>query len=309
MRFFILDDDEAIRSMLAEIIEDNDLGLVVGEAENGAAIDGELLNLKKVDILLTDLLMPLRDGIETVKAITPFFSGPIIMLSQVENKELIAAAYQLGVHYYITKPLNRIEVLSILRKVMEHARMKKTISNIEQNLFALTTGRQGEPLTAPQPACNRSALLSSGKYLLAELGMIGESGSKDLLEILDYLHQYEESHPIAHEFPALKEMFSHVAMKKLGLNDAENSEVKKECKALEQRIRRAIFQGLNHLTSLGVTDYANPKFEEYAPKFFDFTQVRKSMQLLQNEDRLSISNTHINSKRFIKVLFLEAQKH
>ena len=97
-------------------------------------------------------------------------------------------------------------------------------------------------------------------------------------------------------------------MKKLGLDDTENNEVKKECKALEQRIRRAIFQGLNHLTSLGVTDYSNPKFEEYAPKFFDFTQVRKSMQLLQSEDRLSISNTHINSKKFIKVLFLEAQK-
>lgn len=307
MRFFIVDDDEAIRSMLTEIIEDNDLGEVVGEAENGAAIDGDLLNLKKIDILLTDLLMPLRDGIETVKAITPVFSGPVIMLSQVENKELIAAAYQLGVHYYITKPLNRIEVLSILRKVMEHARMKKTISNIEQNLFALTTGKQGGATVAP-PSCSRSTLLSSAKYLLAELGMIGESGSKDLLEILDYLHRYEESHPIVHEFPALKEMFSHVAMKKLGLDDTENNEVKKECKALEQRIRRAIFQGLNHLTSLGVTDYSNPKFEEYAPKFFDFTQVRKSMQLLQSEDRLSISNTHINSKKFIKVLFLEAQK-
>lgn len=308
MRFFIVDDDAAIRSMLAEIIEDNDLGVVVGEADNGAAIDGDLLNLKQVDILLTDLLMPLRDGIETVKAVTPDFTGPIIMLSQVENKELIASAYQLGVHYYITKPINRIEVLSILRNVMEHARLKKTISNIEQNLFALTTRQGGAASVAVAPNCSRSTLRSSAKYLLAELGMIGESGSKDLLEIVDYLHQHEEDHPIAHEFPSLKEMFSHVAMKKLSIGDPEHSEVKKECKALEQRIRRAIFQGLNHLSSLGVTDYSNPKFEEYAPKFFDFSQVRKSMQILQSEDKLSISSTHINNKKFIKVLFLEAQK-
>lgn len=33
MNFFIVDDDDAIRSMLREIIEDNNLGNVVGEAK------------------------------------------------------------------------------------------------------------------------------------------------------------------------------------------------------------------------------------------------------------------------------------
>ncbi len=306
MRFFIVDDDEAIRSMLSEIIEDNDLGEVVGEADNGAAIDAPLLAMKRVDILLIDLLMPLRDGIETVQAIQPAFAGRIVMLSQVENKEMIASAYQLGIHYYITKPINRIEVLSILKNVLEHVRLQKTIRNIEQNLFALTTGQTASPHAAAN--CSRNTLRSAGQSLLAELGMIGESGGKDLLDILEFLFQHQEAHPLDYEFPALKDMFSHLAMKRLQLSDAEHSEVKKECKALEQRIRRAIFQGLNHLTSLGVTDYSNPKFEEYAPKFFDFSQVRKSMQKLQTEDKLSISDTHINSKKFIKVLFLEAQK-
>lgn len=306
MRFFIVDDDEAIRSMLSEIIEDNDLGEIVGEADNGAAIDGPLLAQKGVDVLLIDLLMPKRDGIETVQAIQSSFHGRIVMLSQVENKELIASAYQLGIHYYITKPINRIEVLSILRNVLDHLRMQKTIRSIEQNLVTLMSG--GRPAATPQTSCSRSNLRSAGQYLLAELGMIGESGCKDLLDILDYLCQRQEEQSGAYEFPALKEMFAHVAMKRLQLADPEHSEVKKECKALEQRVRRAIFQGLNHLTSLGVTDYSNPKFEEYAPKFFDFSHVRKSMQTLQAEDKLSISDTHINSKKFIKVLFLEAQK-
>ncbi|WP_341465735.1 DNA-binding domain-containing protein [Clostridium pasteurianum] len=44
--------------------------------------------------------------------------------------------------------------------------------------------------------------------------------------------------------------------------------MKKEIKASEQRVRRAILQGLTHIASLGLTDYSNPKFEDYASKFF-----------------------------------------
>ncbi len=40
MRFFIADDDRAIRSILKQMIEDEDLGEVVGEAEDGSQIEG-----------------------------------------------------------------------------------------------------------------------------------------------------------------------------------------------------------------------------------------------------------------------------
>jgi two-component system response regulator YcbB len=41
MRFYIIDDDEVFRSMLAEIIEDNDLGEVIGEAEDGIVLNDQ----------------------------------------------------------------------------------------------------------------------------------------------------------------------------------------------------------------------------------------------------------------------------
>ncbi|MEH7086844.1 response regulator, partial [Neobacillus drentensis] len=67
MRFFITDDDSAIHSILSQIIEDEDLGEVVGEAEDGCLLEGHILNLKQIDILFIDLLMPIRDGIETIR--------------------------------------------------------------------------------------------------------------------------------------------------------------------------------------------------------------------------------------------------
>ena len=81
MLFYIAEDDEATRRMLTEIIEDEDLGEVVGEAEDGSMIDGQLLTLKKADIVLIDLLMPRRDGIETVRHIGESLSGKYVMIS------------------------------------------------------------------------------------------------------------------------------------------------------------------------------------------------------------------------------------
>ncbi len=303
MRFFIVDDDEAIRLMLSEIIEDYDLGEVVGEAENGAAIDDQLLNIKNVDILIIDLLMPIQDGIETVREVKPGFNGKIIMLSQVESKEMVGNAYLLGVNYYITKPINRLEVISVIQNLSEHLRLQNVIYNIEKNLHVLSTEKSYS--TSSSVPLSKGAITTAGQYLLAELGMIGESGCRDLLGMLNFLNSYEKDRPLEQEFPSLKDIFMNVARLKAGtdLND-----IKKETKALEQRVRRAIFQGMHHLSSIGVTDYTNPKFEEFAPKFFDFSEVRKIMIHLQHNTKPSISNAHINIKKFIKVLYLEAKK-
>ena len=55
------------------------------------------------------------------------------MISQVESKQLIGEAYTLGVEYYITKPLNKIEVVSVVRKVMERIRLERSIHDIQNH--------------------------------------------------------------------------------------------------------------------------------------------------------------------------------
>jgi two-component system, response regulator YcbB len=83
MNYFIIDDNPAIRAMLTDMIEDEDLGNVVGEAEDGSLVDNGLLSLKKTDVVLIDLLMPIRDGIETIRALADVFQGKFVMISQV----------------------------------------------------------------------------------------------------------------------------------------------------------------------------------------------------------------------------------
>ncbi|MFD0693241.1 response regulator [Paenibacillus sp. GCM10027628] len=305
MRFFIVDDDHGVRSMLTDIIEDEELGEVVGEAEDGSYVNPELLELKKVDILLIDLLMPIRDGIQTVRAIGPHFKGKIIMISQIESKKMIGEAYSLGIEYYIAKPINRLEILAIIQKVKERLRLQKSINDIQKTLQVFVGDK---PRELGEPPIPEKSIVTSGQLLLSELGMIGEAGSKDLLDILEYLYQYDKEAVLTlNRFPSLKSIFVHIAAKKLG-SSSSPAELNKEIKASEQRVRRAIFQTLSHVASLGLTDYSHPKFENYASKFFDFTEIRKKMLELQNNLKPSLSQTKINTKKFVQVLYFEAKQ-
>lgn len=304
MRFFIVDDDEAIRYMLAELIEDCDLGRVVGEADSGEAVDAALLAAKEVDILIIDLLMPRRDGMQTVETLRGAFGGKIVMLSQVENKELVGRAYARGVDYYITKPINRNEVTGVLRAVSEHIRLRRFACHIESSLSAALRPEQGIlPQAAPQDA--QRSVVEAGRFFLSELGIAGEMGCRDLLAVLEALG-VPGPHASDEKFPLLKEIFDRIAADRA--SSGSEDEIRKECKALEQRLRRAIFQAMVNLASIGVVDYAHPKFEDYAATFFDFSEIRKIMALLEKEEKPQMSQARINLKKFIRVFWSEARK-
>ncbi len=306
MRFFIADDDRAIRSILGQIIEDEDLGEVVDEAGDGVGLEAHSLNLKKVDILLIDLLMPARDGIQTIRHIHPEFKGKVIMISQVEAKEMMAEAYELGIEYYIHKPVNRIEIVSVIRKVMERIKLEKSIYDIQASLRHVLPL---EPVISQGAGAGakRRTMKEAGEFLLSELGIVGENGSKDLLEILIYLHETQSANSHEVNFPPLKQLFIKTAERKLD-HGATDVEVMREVKAAEQRIRRAIHHSLNHFASLGLTDFSNPKFEHYASKFFDFTDVSQRMKEMQKTSSPTGSTGRVNTKKFVQIFYFEAKQ-
>lgn len=333
MRFFIVDDSAPIRAMLSNIIEDEDLGQVCGVAEDGSEVYADVLAAKGIDILLIDLLMPNRDGIETVREIAPSFSGKIIMISQVETKDLIGEAYALGVEYYITKPINRLEVVNIIKKASEHLLLQKSIQQIQNSLSGLGLQQGGIPTpsmgmnrtgagernatgvgslgvfsrgTTGNPSGEMYTIINSGKNALLELGVIGESGNKDLLDILSVMYQHEIEGTRA--VPSLKDLYVSIVKKRLGGNITE-TEIKKEIKAGEQRVRRTIHQAFDHIAALGVTDYTNPKFEHYASTFFDYSQVRLKMLELQGKGGHTGTPPRINIKKFIQALYMEAKEN
>ncbi len=137
LSFAIVDDDAVSRRMLQNIIEDCGLGEVTGTA--GGGIEGVRMILEVIpDVVLIDLLMPDQDGIESITQLKDKgFSGKFIMISQIENKEMVGQAYQKGIEFFIHKPINRVEVEAVLVKVNEGWKYELYILEIKQSLAKL----------------------------------------------------------------------------------------------------------------------------------------------------------------------------
>ncbi|QWU16929.1 two-component system, response regulator YcbB [Paenibacillus sophorae] len=294
LSFCIVDDDRSARRMLQHIIEESGLGEVAGTAEGGQ--EGVRLILEESpDIVLMDLLMPDQDGIETIRSLqAQGCKSKFVMISQIENQDMVGRAYESGIEFFIRKPINRIEVETVLRRVNERYAMSRYLDEIKSSLEKLEGLQFGGAPAIPA----RRSVKDAVQPILMNMGMIGESGSRDITAIMEILMERED----AGTLPPLKELYEAVAARyKEGTSD-----IAKETKAIEQRLRRALATGLTHLASIGLTDYSHPKFEYYAPLYFDFEDVRAKMKEI-DQGRES-GKAKVNIRKFLQVMALELQE-
>ena len=74
-----------------------------------------------VDLILLDIMMPEIDGIEACKRIKQnerFKDIQIIFVTALEDKNKLAEALDIGGSDYITKPINKVELLARIRVVL-----------------------------------------------------------------------------------------------------------------------------------------------------------------------------------------------
>ena len=122
----IIDDEPSIRESLACFFQDE--GYRVFTAENGET-GLALFSREKVDIVLTDLKMPRKDGIEVMRDIRERSPDtPMVVVSGAGREEDIIKALRMGAKDYITKP---IQDLGMIRHVIGKALENKQL--IEDN--------------------------------------------------------------------------------------------------------------------------------------------------------------------------------
>lgn len=117
-RIMIADDSELVRSTLRDMLE---LGKhqVISEAVDG--VDTlEKFNSTKPDVLLLDIAMPKKDGVETLIQIMK--SNPdakVIMITAHYDMELIENCIKIGALAYIPKPFNMDDILHAISYAYE----------------------------------------------------------------------------------------------------------------------------------------------------------------------------------------------
>lgn len=271
MKIFIVDDNANIVRILEKIIEDKDLGDVIGKADDGLKAIEEI-RLLSPDIVLVDLLMPGKDGINLVRDLKK--SKPniqYIMISQVSAKEMISKAYESGIEYYVSKPIDAIEVETVIKKVIEKVEMNKKLEQI-QSLFSNTN------LNTPanQEQINKDNM-AGVKRVMHKIGILGESGSQDIIDLAKYLIDNNLN-------------MSNFTILELCGKFSDNP------KTMEQRIRRTATIGMINLANLGIEDYMNDTFNEYSNGLYNFEQLKFEMDFIRGKGK---KRGKVNLKKFI----------
>jgi len=110
----IVDDSEFMRNLLREILEGEHN--IVGEAENGVEAV-ELHDEEQPDVVMMDIVMPIRDGIDATSEIKSENDTHVIMCTSVGQEEKMKEAVRAGADGYITKPFQKPNVLEEIENV------------------------------------------------------------------------------------------------------------------------------------------------------------------------------------------------
>lgn len=116
-RIVIADDDHGVRAFLRSVLEG--AGYRIVEAEDGFAAM-QALKSAPADVLITDLVMPGQEGIETIRDARKTWPGlKIIAISGAFYGQFLRTAEMLGARAVLQKPIRPEDLLRCIREVLE----------------------------------------------------------------------------------------------------------------------------------------------------------------------------------------------
>ncbi len=288
MRFYLLDDDVNTLQMLANLIEDHDLGTVIKQQTDPSEALREMPALA-IDICIIDYLMPKIDGSSVMKQIKGMPGGAsidFIMVSQVEETTMINSSYESGAELVIHKPLNIIAFRQVVKLVAQRREMQDKLRQIRSFLGSADLSQSESGMGSGQRKGQSGDYLGEKyrqriAYLLTELGMMGEKGTEDIMRIcLLMLEKQERS-----------ERYFNSVIAAAG----------ERPQTVTQRMRRAIAKGLTTVAHMGIEDFGQEVFHQYAYHLFDAQSIRDEIAMMKGRQPYG---GKVNLFQFISALLI-----
>ena len=121
MRILVIDDDEQMRVLLRQVMEWS--GFTVVDAENGRK-GMQIQRRQPADLVITDLIMPEQEGLETIGLLKKEFPGvKIVAISgggRIGPEAYLPAARELGADLVFSKPFDVKEFVTAVRGLLEN---------------------------------------------------------------------------------------------------------------------------------------------------------------------------------------------
>lgn len=140
-KVFIVDDEPFIIEGLYDIVDWAGMGLeIVGRAENGQEAL-EALSSLRADILITDISMPLMNGLDLIRAVRRFQPAlKVIILSGYDEFGYLKEGMTLGIENYLLKPINLKEFKATLSSAVEKLNMSKAEDELNAHSISISRG-------------------------------------------------------------------------------------------------------------------------------------------------------------------------
>ena len=137
-----VEDDRSTRDLISLVIDARFPGIKLITAANGA--NGlELYKKHRPEIVLTDMKMPVMDGITMAKEIKQLSRGAkIIILSGQTDARLLLEAIDIGISHYVLKPINQEKLQAVIKECLECSRLEQQLR--EQEVFIRRLSRAVE---------------------------------------------------------------------------------------------------------------------------------------------------------------------
>lgn len=168
----VVDDEASIRRTLKEILEYEDFS--VDEAEDGEAALEKLRN-SRYDVVLLDVKMPKKDGLEVLAVISEEqWNTPVVMISGHGTIETAVEATKLGAFDFVEKPPDLNRLLLTIRNALdrgqleiENRRMRQAIAERHESeltpILGESSGITGIKDTIDRVAPTEARILITGE--------------------------------------------------------------------------------------------------------------------------------------------------
>lgn len=135
-RVVVAEDESLIRLDLAEMLREEGYE-VVGEASDGqGAVD--LTSELKPDLVIMDIKMPGRDGIDAASEIAAARLAPVVILTAFGQRELVEKARDAGAMAYLVKPFTKTDLIPAVEvaasRFAEIRALEEQVGDLEERL-------------------------------------------------------------------------------------------------------------------------------------------------------------------------------
>ena len=135
-RVLIAEDEALIRMDLAEMLREEGYD-IVGEAGDGQEAV-ELAELHKPDLVIMDVKMPRRDGLDAAAEIASKRIAPIVVLTAFSQRELVERARDAGAMAYLVKPFTISDLIPAIElavsRFSEVTELEREVATLSERL-------------------------------------------------------------------------------------------------------------------------------------------------------------------------------